>query len=304
MSKLSNMLSMLVLLQRGGIHSISELSETLEVSKRQVRRYRDALEMTGIYVHSKTGKNGGYYLDTDSNMEMLDMQFSEELGLFSKVFEDDKNLSMVNIVDIYKTIGHDLMDDSTLFDDYSLHYIKHLIMIHYAINKKNIILIEYLTKDKLVVNRKVHPYFVFKKHKQHYLAAFEPNRNHIIYFRMNRISKLVFEENTFTIDNNALESSKKVVNENQGVFYDGTYEQVRFRCHKDIRNLIKEVFNENIEIRTINGEIIEVTMKVGNVEEIKHSLLSFGSKIKVIEPESLRKAMKREFEKALSHYES
>ena len=49
-SKISNVLTMLQLLQSGRKYSISELSNELEVSERMIRVYKEDLEKAGIYI--------------------------------------------------------------------------------------------------------------------------------------------------------------------------------------------------------------------------------------------------------------
>ena len=63
MSKLSNTITLLRLLQNGKKYSIKELSEKIEVSPRMIRQYKDELELAGIYIESIRGPYGGYYLN-------------------------------------------------------------------------------------------------------------------------------------------------------------------------------------------------------------------------------------------------
>ena len=63
MSKISNILTMLQLLQSGRKYSINELASTLEVSKRMIRVYKEDLEKAGIYIDSIMGPYGGYVLN-------------------------------------------------------------------------------------------------------------------------------------------------------------------------------------------------------------------------------------------------
>ena len=63
MSKLSNVLMMLQLLQNGRKYSIKELSEKLEVSQRMIRQYKEELEYAGIYIETIRGPYGGYVLN-------------------------------------------------------------------------------------------------------------------------------------------------------------------------------------------------------------------------------------------------
>ena len=65
MSKISNMLTMLQLLQNGRKYSIKELASKLEVSERMIRSYKDEFELAGIYIESIRGPYGGYVLNQD-----------------------------------------------------------------------------------------------------------------------------------------------------------------------------------------------------------------------------------------------
>ena len=55
MSKVSNVITMLELLQNGKKYSINELSKELEVSERMIRVYKEDLEKAGIYVDKIMG---------------------------------------------------------------------------------------------------------------------------------------------------------------------------------------------------------------------------------------------------------
>ena len=66
MSKIANMLNLLQILKDKRIHSISSLSDELEVSERMIRQYKLELEQAGIYLKSFTGKYGGYQIDENN----------------------------------------------------------------------------------------------------------------------------------------------------------------------------------------------------------------------------------------------
>lgn len=303
MSKLSNMLSMLFILQKGGIHPISELATILEVGNRQIRRYRDALEMAGIYVQSSPGKNGGYYIDDDSNMDIFKAQTSKDLMLFSKIFENNMDLSLQELNDIHKTVGHQLIEDDGLLSQYPLQHIRHFMLVHYAIQKHRVVEIEYFTRSKHVIERRIQPYFVFRKHRQDYLAAYSPDKKSIIYMRISRMHHVRLTHKTFEIDTKQFQKNKRIVETNQGVFFDGTFTEVDIRCDDQVLGLIKELFNDKAIVRKTYDGSYEVTLKVGRIQEIKHILLSLGSQVQVTHPVSLRDEMKLELKKALSRYE-
>ena len=50
MSKISNVINMLQILASGKKHSINELANTLEVTPRMIRVYKEELEKAGIFI--------------------------------------------------------------------------------------------------------------------------------------------------------------------------------------------------------------------------------------------------------------
>ena len=60
MSKVSNTLTMLRLLESGKKYSVKELAEKLEVSPRMIKSYKEELEKCGIYIDTILGRYGGY----------------------------------------------------------------------------------------------------------------------------------------------------------------------------------------------------------------------------------------------------
>lgn len=63
MSKISNILNFISLLNTGKKFSIKELASELEVSERMVRKYKEELELAGIYITGLKGPYGGYVLE-------------------------------------------------------------------------------------------------------------------------------------------------------------------------------------------------------------------------------------------------
>ena len=77
MSKLTNVLLMLQLLQNGRKYNIKELAEKVEVSERMIRKYKDELECAGIFIDTIKGPYGGYVLNKDINIPYLNFNYSD-----------------------------------------------------------------------------------------------------------------------------------------------------------------------------------------------------------------------------------
>ncbi len=63
MSKISNVINMLQILSTGRKYSINELANTLEVTPRMIRVYKEELEKAGIFIDTIRGPYGGYVLN-------------------------------------------------------------------------------------------------------------------------------------------------------------------------------------------------------------------------------------------------
>lgn len=151
MSKLSNAILLLRLLQNGKKYSIKELSDELEVSPRMIREYKNELELAGIFIESIRGPYGGYYLNQDIKLpENIDKSKSVPVG----------NKEYYN-------------------------------MLSKSINNRNKCYIEYYSKEHdSMTKRVIRPYELIILDNEWGVAAFCENKQEIRHFYLNRISKL------------------------------------------------------------------------------------------------------------------
>lgn len=93
MSKVSNVITMLELLQYGKKYSINELSNELEVSERMIRVYKEDLEKAGIYVDTIMGPYGGYVLNQQIRMPIRKFKLKDAKLLDKYILkEKDKKI--------------------------------------------------------------------------------------------------------------------------------------------------------------------------------------------------------------------
>ena len=151
MSKLSNAILLLRLLQNGKKYSIKELSDELEVSPRMIREYKNELELAGIFIESIRGPYGGYYLNQDIKLpENIDKSKSVSVS----------NKGYYNI-------------------------------LSKSINNRNKCYIEYYSKEHdKITKRVIRPYELIILDNEWGVAAFCENKQEIRHFYLNRISKL------------------------------------------------------------------------------------------------------------------
>ena len=93
MSKVSNVITMLELLQSGRKYSINELSNKLEVSERMIRVYKEDLEKSGIYIDTIMGPYGGYVLNQSVRMPIRKFKM-KDAKLLDKYIANEKNIDI------------------------------------------------------------------------------------------------------------------------------------------------------------------------------------------------------------------
>ena len=93
MSKISNILTMINLLNTGRQYTINELANILEVTPRMIRIYKEEVEKAGIYITTIRGKYGGYILDNTIKMPLKKIT-KEDI----KLLKDLNNSSLESLI--------------------------------------------------------------------------------------------------------------------------------------------------------------------------------------------------------------
>ncbi len=198
MSKTSNMLNMVQILRDGKIHSIKELAKKLEVSERMIRVYKQELELSGIYIESKKGVLGGYFIS--SNLNNIDIGLTANdidlLNTLNDYIINKTNFSRKNdYTNIVSKIYDAYLKNNNNKNIIKLHTIKKsknnfskkYKEFRTAIDNKNKIDITYNSVNSGITNRVIHPAELFSYLDDWYVAAFCEKRNEIRLFKLNNI---------------------------------------------------------------------------------------------------------------------
>lgn len=189
MSKISNAITMMELLQSGRKYSIKELSERLEVSERMIRVYKEELEKAGIYIDTIMGPYGGYVLNQTiripirkfkkKDSDLLDKYIKEETD-----FEQKEKLIMLQdkIKGVY--IGSIEENKELNLKDETLK--KYNIMTR-AIKERRKVKILYYSYGKGENERIIDPAEMFLFQDGWYVAAFCETKKDIRHFELKRI---------------------------------------------------------------------------------------------------------------------
>lgn len=302
MSRLSNALNMYMLLQGRGFMKVNELAEIIEVSPRMIKEYRNDLEKAGIYIGSKRGIYGGYYLENTLNLKGLGIT-NEELEslkmaneiikggnyLFSLAFEILTN----KIINSKKSFDHiDYFHKSNLKPIHMMGKEKEMwkIIKKAIINKRKIkMLYNSLTdipNSQVNKSRIIHPYGTFDHQGATYFFAYCELRKEVRHFKLSRIEDLNILSDKFTI--NIKYDIRDIMRKSFGIIDDDIF-HIKLKISYPMSQLVKEKqysMSQNILEIDENTIIFEANLKGYN--EVKAWVLSMGSNVEVLEPEKLR----------------
>ncbi len=206
MGQISNALSMYFLLRSRGKMKTSELADKLEIDKRTISRFRDELEIAGIYIDSFTGKYGGYKLSNKniiSECYISDQEYNSLL-LIEKYLKDCKHVANKDITSLTEKINCVKKTERITCDEFNNHLnkvtlsnINHeaerkkLLDIHSASLLKNKLIIKYNSLTSGLTERIVRPYATFEYKGDMYFAGYCEKKNTILDFKMLGRVKLV-----------------------------------------------------------------------------------------------------------------
>ncbi|WP_455539345.1 helix-turn-helix transcriptional regulator [Terrisporobacter sp.] len=311
--KLENALKMAMLLQSRGKMKGYELAQELDVTERQILKYKNALEEAGIMIDSKQGAHGGYTL-LGSNLLGLKIDkneiFTLEMIKEQLIYNNDMNKDeFINILDKLKVLVNSNSDSNDHMDYFTIQPKSNIDTQKQKKIYKDIIY-AYITKRKIKMNyyslasgekeRIVHPYGMFNYKGDIYMVAYCENRENFADFKICRISQHEVLDEKYNINSSFSwsEYSKNCM----GIYKDGEFEVV-LKIKYPFSIIIKEkiwVDNQKIIENKDKSIIFKATMK--GYSEIKSWILSMGADVEVIEPEKLREDIISEVEKIKNLY--
>ncbi len=187
MSKLSNALIMLELLNNGKKYSINELAEILEVTPRMIRSYKDDLEKSGIYIDTIRGPYGGYVLN--QSVRVPRRKFKKEDYEFLKnlsVSDSDKEKLLI-IADKMRGIYLGSQDEKVVLSRETRNIYNTL---ERAIKEKRKVEIDYYSYTNGITKRIIHPFDMFYTSNGWGCAAFCELRHDLRHFELRRIDNI------------------------------------------------------------------------------------------------------------------
>ncbi|MDN5276611.1 MAG: hypothetical protein PWR01_576 [Clostridiales bacterium] len=312
MSKLSQCLKIIALLQTRQMLSTREIAEILDITPRNVKAYIEYLKKAGVPVQGMTGRGGGYYLSDDYYFDVpkLDEGEYSALMLAEKLLTHKNGFPLANelqtaVAKIRSALGDTVVNVFPLPTDelmLSLGKVdlkdnvnKILTTIYMAIKQRKRIRILYYTparnERKL---REVDPYAVIYREGSWYLIGYCHLREQIRTFKLVRIEDIEILDTTFVYpyDFSVKEYMSNIFSVIEGEEYD-----VEIRFFHPASVWVKEKrWLPNQQIEPLKDGSIIFKARVKGLIDIKRWVLSFGKLAVVQKPEELVGSIREELE--------
>jgi proteasome accessory factor B len=150
-------------------------------------------------------------------------------------------------------------------------------------------------------NRYVCPYELGCVNRQWYLFSFDLERAAIRTFALSRMKDLKVEQETFTKPKEF--SVAKHLENSFGVFSGGDPKELIIIFDSFAAQLVREqLWHPSQKIRELPEDTLELSLSLGNFEEVERWLLSWSDHAKVISPPELVDRLKMALRKSLDQY--
>lgn len=287
----SRLFKIIYYLMENGKSTAPELAEKLEVSIRTIYRDIDIISSVGVPIYVTTGRNGGIQIDDSFVLDRLILSDKEKEDIITalksvSIVDDHNSDTLSKLSAIFNTKNEDWLEvdfsrwgnkaqDNTMFQK-----------LKEAIISRKMICIVYANTRGEVIERVICPLKMVYKAKNWYIKSFCMNKSNFRIFKLTRIIQARNMEKNF--DPMEFPQEKKEMKVN--------YENVILRFPQRMAYRIYDEFEVDEIHQDDNGDFI-ICAPMPIDEWLIGYLLSFGSKVCIIEPKYLKKIVYNEAKK-------
>lgn len=312
--KLDRLLGITVFMLNRKKVTASVLAEKFEVSKRTIQRDMETLAKAGIPIASTIGTCGGYeimpcftmdrQLGSDSDYTLI----LTALDGFASAFDDPQILRIREKIQALANSNssanliHNRGTNPLILDLSALKESSHLdakmALVDQALQERRCLSFDYTNARDRFTHVNVEPVALLYKWYGWYLFAYHPLKQDYRLFKLVRIGTLKIESETFTTCHN--EPQNLLNRHEQGD--TRSYLRIRLLCKGEVQIRALEYLSGRVTEEYDNGDFV-LEMQVPEYEHMWFgSLLAFGNKVEVLEPEELRQRLNTQAEEIIRVY--
>lgn len=315
MGKVNNALRMLAILRSRKKVLRDELARELEVSPREITRYKESLQYAGVNIRTIHGRYGGYELEGNDYLLPLDLSKEEIVSLknIEEVLKHQGSYLFFDMININNKIlaSRKTMDEFYLSEQFTFskgisikssyeeERNKWLIINDAIINKRKV-LIFYTNARGEYSERIIDPYGLFSYYGANFFIGFCNFRNEFRQFKLVRIKEIKLLKENFKKEKFDI---NLYIKDGIGLIGDNNID-ITLKIDYPYAQGFKEfkwLSNEKIEDYKKEGYIIYKGTCRGIIEATNW-ILGMGSNCTVISPNELIDSVKNEIRNMLEKY--
>lgn len=275
------------------------LAERFSVSKRTISRYIAVLEDAGVPITSVAGHGGGvsladdYMLDKTFLTEAETLRIKTALSRTENEFGDKVNRALIEKFDVMeKSREQDFIvikQDSLYIDceyEQAQNIKPKIKVLMQAIDETRAVEIKYTDASGIVSYRTIEPYTLVFKAGFWYIYAMCKLRGDFRLFKLSRITDLRKTSRRFT------KYESKLTEKLELEFYNEIYTDLEFELFPSVLDSVIDWLG--VQAVAERGTKLIARAEVPMTDALIKRLLSYGSSIKVLQPQELADSIKDE----------
>jgi predicted DNA-binding transcriptional regulator YafY len=310
-SKIERLLGIIFLLINRDKMTAKELGDYFSVSVKTIYRDIETLSLAHIPITSYAGINGGYGIMKNYVIDKNMFSYEEIISALSVIgsissFFNDPSLSVVaekiqSLIDIDKKgdiikLSKEMVFDLSSWGD-SEPTKRKINIIRNAINTHNLLSFNYTNRNGESINRTVEPINILFKERAWYMKGYCRLKSDVRTFRLTRISNLTTSTETYEPDESKYDIGKVI---NHKINNDDKYVNVLMKVSPDARVQMEDYVDAD-RVYEENG-ILYAKFCYPDEEYLYNTLLGFGDKIEIIEPDYIKDILKERAKRVYELY--
>lgn len=304
--KTDRILGIIIYLMNHDNVSASYLAERFHVSVRTIQRDMISISAIGVPVYSESGKNGGYSILRTYKIKNSDIR-SEEQQMIIKALESlatsYTNDTLKTLIEKYNAIvqkegGQKVFWDFGVTKENADVQSKNGLLEH-AIGQKRYVSFEYCNADGRKSAPEVEPLAIHYKWYAWYLFAYSDDKKQYRTYKIARMQNLKETDKVSDIDHGDVKALMKASEQ----AYYRTCIPIEVQFDNEETALMEEYFPD-CPMEQLSENTMRMLIDVPAKERLwKALLLSFGNKVKVVEPEEYKMELIQTAQDFLSNYD-
>lgn len=280
----------------------AQMAEHFGVSQRTIYRWVDALNLAGVPVITTKGKGGGISLAEKYTLDKAVLTEDEKLEILSSVqaleiLSGNSSSAVSKLKAITKSNADWIKIDFSPWNSKGEEIRNLFNQLKSAIIFRHQVQFDYFSGKGEMTKRTVEPWKIIFKGQAWYLHAYCCEKNASRFFKLSRMQNLVTTNASVTHEEVSADGENNYSTYEEPV---ESFETVRLQVKDSSMFMILDEYAvEKIEDCPLCSDENEkiITLKMPKAGWLVNWILSFGSSVKVIEPEWLKTEVLKEAEK-------